>query len=138
MRGLKERLYRFMYGRYGGDDLQKFMLVVYFSIMVISWFIRNTWANLCISLVLYALLFLLLFRMLSKNIYKRQHENQKYLKIKCKVMEYFRYVSNKWKYRKTHVYKKCPSCKIKLRLPKRKGKHSVKCTKCSIYFDVKS
>ncbi len=137
MRGLKERLYRFTYGRYGSDDLQKFILIVYFAIMVISLFIRNVWVSLCFSIVLYVLLAILLFRMLSKNIYKRQFENQKYLKIKGKVVEYFKYVSNKWKYRKTHVYRKCPSCKIKLRLPKRKGRHNVKCPKCLKYFDVK-
>lgn len=137
MRGLKERFYRFMYGRYGGDDLQKFILVVYFALMVISWFIRNMWVSLCFSLLLYFLLGLLLFRMLSRNIYKRQFENQKYLKIKGKISEYFRYVSNKWKYRKTHVYRKCPSCKTKLRLPKKKGGHNVKCPKCSNNFPVK-
>ncbi|MBE6648361.1 MAG: hypothetical protein E7614_02435 [Ruminococcaceae bacterium] len=137
MRGLKERVCRFMYGRYGGDDLQKFTLVAYVVIMVISWFIPNPLIRFFISIVLYALLALMLFRMFSKNIYKRQDENRKYLKIKGKVLEHFKYISNKWKYRKTHVYKKCPYCKIKLRLPKRKGAHSVKCPKCSKSFDVK-
>lgn len=29
------------------------------------------------------------------------------------------------------MYKKCPNCRQKIRLPLKKGKHTVKCPKCS-------
>ena len=35
------------------------------------------------------------------------------------------------------MYKKCPKCKQKIRLPLKKGEHTVKCPKCGNRFDVK-
>ena len=35
------------------------------------------------------------------------------------------------------MYKKCPNCKQKIRLPLKKGKHTVKCPNCSYKFEVK-
>lgn len=133
----KERLYRFMYGRYGGDDLSKFILGVIIALAVISIFVTNPIARILIYLIYVALLVWDFFRMFSKNIYKRQKENAVYMRLKNKVVEWFKYLSNKWKYRKTHVYKKCPTCKSKLRLMRKKGSHTVKCPKCSNNFSVK-
>lgn len=133
---LKDKLYRFMYGRYGVDQLSKFMLNVYLFLALVSLFVPFIVdvVLLPLSVILISLVF---FRMLSKNIYKRQWENAKYLSIKRKFTEHFKYISNKWKFRKTHVYKKCPSCKCKLKLPRKKGTHTVKCPKCSNNFSVK-
>ena len=39
--------------------------------------------------------------------------------------------------RKTHVFRKCPACKSVLRLPRQKGKHTVRCPRCQHRFDVK-
>ena len=33
-------------------------------------------------------------------------------------------------------YKVCPKCKQKIRLPLKKGKHTVKCPNCGNKFDV--
>ena len=78
-----------------------------------------------------------LFRMFSRKIYKRRAENEKFLKIWNPIKNKFRLMKNKRRDRKTHVYKKCPKCKAVLRLPKQKGKHTVRCPKCSERFDVK-
>lgn len=133
----KERIYRFMYGRYGADSLSRFMLVLYIINSFLGIIIQNKVVDIIIWLFSFILLILMFFRMFSKNIYKRQYENGKYIRIKNKILEYFRYVSNKWKFRKTHVYRKCPSCKSRLKLPKKNGKHEVKCPKCSNNFSVK-
>ena len=37
---------------------------------------------------------------------------------------------NKFRDRKTHVYRKCPHCKAQIRLPKVKGEHKCACPKC--------
>ncbi len=134
---LRERLYRFMYGRYGADQLSRFMLVLYFVVALAGIIVQNILVDTILWLLNMILLVLMFFRMFSKNIYKRQYENGKYLEIKNKVTEYFRYIGNKWKFRKTHVYQKCPFCKSRLKLPKRKGMHGVKCPKCSNSFSVK-
>ncbi len=38
---------------------------------------------------------------------------------------------------KDHVYRICPACRANIRLPKKKGAHSVRCPRCSTLFDVK-
>ncbi|MFR2916862.1 MAG: hypothetical protein ACLTKQ_08005 [Acutalibacteraceae bacterium] len=43
---------------------------------------------------------------------------------------------DKWAFRKTHVFKKCPGCKAVLRLPRKKGKHTVNCPHCHKNFTV--
>ena len=70
------------------------------------------------------------FRTMSRNIAKRRAENQKF----C---NFFKLRKNKFRDRKTHVYRKCPSCKAVLRLPKAKGKHTVSCPKCKNKFSVR-
>lgn len=134
---LKERLYRFMYGRYGVDELSKFSLWVLIAISVIEFFIGPFVLRFSVILLRAVLTVWVIFRMFSKNICKRQNENFAFLRIKRKIKEFFQYLSNKWKYRKTHVYKKCPSCKSKLKLPRKKGSHTVRCPKCSNNFSVK-
>lgn len=134
---LKERLYRFMCGRYGSDSLSRLMLVLYVVLSVVSLFISNPWVGFSLWLIMNFLVVIIFYRMFSRKIYARQRENQIYMNIKRKIGEYFKYRINKWKFRKTHVYKKCSFCKAVLRLPKKKGEHNVKCPKCSKSFKVK-
>ena len=130
---IKEKLARFMYGRYGGDQLNSFILIAVAILMVI-----NIFLNSLIMYVAYMLLWVWsLFRMLSRKIYKRRAENEKFLRLWTPIKNKFKLMKNKRRDRKTHVYKKCPRCKAVLRLPKRKGKHTVRCPKCSNRFDIK-
>ena len=68
---------------------------------------------------------------------KRSKENKKYLEIVGKIRGYFDYQKKKYKDRNTHMYKKCPKCRQKLRLPLKKGIHTVKCPSCKEKFEVK-
>ena len=77
------------------------------------------------------------YRLLSRNIYKRQSENMKYLKIRDKVKGKITLQKRKWSERKTHIYRKCPNCKAEIRLPKKKGKHVCTCPRCKKNFEVK-
>ena len=130
---IKEKLARFMSGRYGGDQLNSFILITVAILMVVNIFLD--------SLIIYIAYMLLwiwsLFRMLSRKIYKRRAENEKFLRLWTPIKNKFKLMKNKRRDRKTHVYKKCPRCKSVLRLPKQKGKHTVRCPKCSNRFDVK-
>ncbi len=131
--GFKEKLARFMYGRYGTDELYRFLTIAFYVIFFLNIFLG--------SVVLYGLtlgiLIFATYRTFSKNILRRREENMKYLSIKRKVTDFFKLQKNKWRDRKTHVYKKCPHCRAVLRLPKSRGKHSVRCPGCSNSFDVK-
>ena len=131
------KLMRFMNGRYGTDKLNNHLLILYF----ISWFFNVIiWSNI-ISLVLdiisLMLVMVILYRMLSRNIYKRQRENQAFIKYFGKYLPDYNLLYNKFKDRHTHIYKKCPQCKSVLRLKKIKGEHTARCPKCQNQIKVK-
>ena len=127
-----DRYIKFMKDRYGVDDLYKFLLLICFILLVINTFISNN----VIRLFEVLLIVIIFYRYMSKNIKLRKKENDKYLEIKDKIIKLFDYNKKKYKDRNTHMYKKCPKCKQKIRLPLKKGKHTVKCPNCGNRFDV--
>ena len=130
---LRERFARFMMGRYGVDRLYYFLLSLCFILIVINLFADS----LIVSLIETAIFIYAVYRVLSRNIYKRQQENEKFVKLAEKPNKYINLQKCKIRDRKTHVYKRCPSCRNNLRLPRQKGKHTVVCPCCKNRFDVK-
>ena len=129
----RERVARFMAGRYGADRLYYFLLAICFILIIINLFVNS----LLISLAETALFAFTLYRVMSRNIYKRQQENEKFIKFIDKPMKFYNLQKCRFRDRKTHVYRKCPSCQNNLRLPKEKGKHTVACPCCKHRFEVK-
>ncbi len=129
----RERIARFMAGRYGIDRLYHFLIALCFILIVVNLFVRSF----VISTLEFALLIYATWRVLSRNVYKRQQENLKFMKIAEKPTAFFKLIKCKFRDRKTHVYKRCPACKNNLRLPKVKGKHTVACPCCQNRFDVR-
>ena len=129
----KERLARFMIGRYGIDRLYYFLMAVCFILIVINIFVSSIWISLIETLLIgYAI-----YRVMSKNIYKRQQENEKFTKIADKPKKFLNLQKCKNRDKATQVYKKCHSCKSNLRLPKEKGEHTVVCPCCKHRFSIK-
>lgn len=130
----KNKLSRFFYGRYGNDTLGRFLLWVYVGMillsMILALFVDSPFLYVIYLLVSTALVFYMFFRMFSRNVAARRRENEKF----C---SFFKLQKNKFRDRKTHVYRKCPTCRAVLRLPKAKGKHSVVCPRCRERFTVK-
>ena len=130
----KSWLYRFMYGRYGTDKLGNCLLIAYvifiFLETILNIFIQSWIFDLVCALISLGLMITVLFRMFSRNIQKRRRENE----IFC---NFIKLQKNKYRDRKTHVYRKCPSCSATLRLPKAKGKHNVVCPRCKKRFSVR-
>ena len=123
---LSYKMSAFMYGRYGTDELSKFLMILALILMVISWFPN-------LGLVYFAALALMvwsLFRTFSRNFTKRRRELERYLKIQKPIANFFKLQRNKWRDRKTHVYFKCKKCRAVLRVPKGKGSIVVICTRC--------
>ena len=122
-----------MYGRYGSDTLNKVLIIIYAVVVVVftilSLFIDSVWFSFAYFVASVTLIYITFFRMFSRNIQKRRRENEKF----C---GFFKLRRNKFRDRKTHVYKKCPHCKAVLRLPKAKGKHTVICPRCKNRFNV--
>ena len=129
----KNKLARFFYGRYGADTLNNVLTGIYLSWLItfsiVDIFVNSIIFSIIGWLVTVAIFALVMFRMMSRNIYKRRRENEKF----C---GFFKLQRNKFRDRKTHVYRKCPSCKAVLRLPKAKGKHTVVCPRCKTRFNV--
>lgn len=119
---------RMMYGRYGVDELSKLLFCTYIIIFIIGLFIKIF----ILDMVGLLLLFIVIFRFFSKNIYKRTKENQKYLKIRKKILKPFKNIKRNFKERKEAVYKKCHKCKttLKLPLPYERGIKHTKCPTC--------
>ena len=131
---MKERMQRFMAGRYGNDQLNQFIFIVAIISRVLEIITRQ---SLCYTLTL-VLLILAYVRVFSRNINKRYEENMKFLQKKDAILNKFR----KQKYyaaqrRNFHIYT-CPQCKQKIRIPKGKGKISITCPKCRTSFIKKS
>lgn len=127
------KLYKFMYGRYGIDELYKLGLVVCIVLSFINIFLDNR----IISVIETLLIVIIVYRSMSRNIVKRRYENKKYLGFKKKIKNKFSLIKRKWYDRNTHIYKKCPKCKTVLRLPLKKGIHTCKCPTCHNKFEVK-
>ncbi len=134
----KNKLYRMMYGRYGTDTLNKVYLGVYIAIVlvnsIVSLFLTDPAASAILMLsylvLSTTLIVIIFFRMFSRNITKRRRENEAF----C---GFFKLLRNRFRDRKTHVYRKCPACRAVLRLPRAKGKHTVVCPRCKHRFGVK-
>lgn len=118
---------KFMKGRYGVDELSRFIFKIYFILVILNIFINSK----IIYVLEFTILFLIFYRFLSKKIYKRSNENQAFLKIKKNITNPFKNIERN-KNDKQHVYKKCYKCKttLKLPLPSKIGIKKAKCPKC--------
>lgn len=131
---MREKLIRFMQGRYGVDSLSKTIIWVGFVAVLLDMFLKtHVLYGLGWACVIYSY-----FRIFSKNIGRRQQENQLYLnktyKLRCKFASWKNQLAQSKVY---HIYK-CPSCKQKIRIPRGKGKIEIRCPKCGTTFVKKS
>lgn len=127
---MRERLQRFMMGRYGVDAFSRFLMITWIVLWVIDLFINSG----TLSLLSLVLLIYTYYRMFSRNIQKRYQENVKYLNIKNKFLSRLRSEKSVMKQRKTHHIYRCPNCRQKIRIPKGKGRICITCPKCKTEF----
>ena len=118
-----------MQGRYGNDQLNRFLMVLVMISLLISLFGVRPFYLVGIAILVWSY-----SRMFSRNIYKRQAENSVYLRYEYKVRQKFAGWKKAAKQRKTHHIYKCPSCKQKIRIPRGKGKIEIRCPKCGQTF----
>ncbi len=143
----RDKFANFMYGRYGVDDLSKFMLLITFILCIVSMFVKTS----IISLLILLLIVFTYFRMFSKNIYKRAAENEKYLQFMGRFRKNKNFGNNYGGYsrgyngygngsntyaqqKKIYKFFKCPGCSQKIRVPKGHGKIEIRCPKCNTKF----
>ncbi len=111
---------------YGRDALNNFLLIFSIVLMAVNLFLGffPLWVT---AMMLY---FMYFFRFFSKNYAARQRELAFYNNIKNKFKQRWSLTRRKWRERKTHKHFRCPKCSTNLRVPKNKGKITVRCPKC--------
>ena len=125
----RQRLARFMMGRYGSDQLNRLLFGVSLFLMILSLF-RVPYVYI-IALLILAYGY---FRMFSRNIYKRQQENNFYLRHSYKIRTKINKFIGEIKQRKTHHIYRCPGCNQKIRVPRGRGRIEIRCPKCNTTF----
>lgn len=131
---------RFMIGRYGPDQLYKGLLWIYLgSVLVTAVIGRFTDRRVyyVLTLLCFGIFIFAMARVFSKNIEKRRAENAKWMKFENSVKKKCRLLKDRWKFRKTHIFKKCPKCGAVLRLKRKKGTHGIICPHCKENFKIK-
>lgn len=135
---MREKMQRFMSGRYGADELSKALNIAVLVSLVLSMFSRVLsvlgifyWVGL--ALIIYSC-----FRMFSKNVSKRHEENQKFLNFRYQGTVKRNTMKKRWEQRGTYRFYKCPQCSQTVRVPKGKGKICITCPKCRTEFVKKS
>lgn len=134
MNNIKQKLQRFMQGRYGIDILSRDLSYLSLGLFVLNLFVRNTWLY-AIALILLLISYL---RMFSKKYTKRYNENRVYANLtnnmRKKIKRFFTRIKDFPKYK----YIRCTHCNKQLRLPRGKKEIVVTCPVCRQKFDAKT
>lgn len=131
---LRERLRRWMAGRYGVDLLGRFLSVVSLALILLAMLLRSAlldWLGLGLLIVCY-------WRMFSRNIPRRAAENAVFYRWKERVLGGVRQKRVEWAQRGMYRYFRCPNCRQKMRVPRGHGRIAVTCPKCKTEFLKKS
>lgn len=130
---IRNAIQRFMYGRYGNDQLNVFLIGTYlvlYLLFLLTRFEILYWV--CCVLIVFSL-----FRLLSRNLPRRREENARFLKLAGPTIQWLR-LRRTIVRDKEHRYFKCPNCGQQLRVPRGKGKITVTCRGCGASFQEKS
>lgn len=123
-----------MIGRYGQDELGKFILSLSLILLIINLFFKTA----ALSAAALVLIIYSYYRIFSRDVRARYVENKKFLSTVDPLRRKFFSSKNKYDNRKVYKYIKCPKCKFEMKVPKNKGKIRVTCKKCGEKFIVKS
>ena len=140
---IREKIARFMYGRYGADNLYNALFaaeLVFLFVGAILHVLGKVEPILSVvAMILYVaalvMMIFAIYRFFSRNLEKRRRENLRWLNFRAKFRR-------KPKIRlpldtADHIFRACPHCRSTLRLPRQPGKHKVKCPRCGGRFNVK-
>ena len=126
-------LMRVMAGRYGPDSLNQAMLVLALVLLLVNMGLQ--WWPL--ALVVSALLVLSIARLMSRNLAARARENAKWLRVWGPVRSWWKRQWMRVRDVRHWRYRKCRACGAVLRLPIRRGRHTVVCPRCGKEFAVR-
>ena len=116
-----------MQGRYGMDQLGRFLLFAALALIILSFF----FGGMILDTIALALLVWGYIRMFSRNHTKRWEENEKFLSLKDRILGR----GGRSRKDSTHCYFQCPACGQKVRSAQRKREnfHSLSQVPYGIY-----
>lgn len=127
---MREKLYQFMSGRNGLDELARLHSWLVLILLLIGLFTRvGLFSILALALMIY-----MYFRVLSRNTAKRYEENQKYLNFRYERTVQWNKFKKRMGQRKNYRFYRCPTCRQEVRVPKGHGKIEISCPKCRETF----
>ncbi len=146
----KQKMYKFMYGRYGVDKLYNFctilIIVALFANILTSMLIKDLNVKFWVSTAILAFDIMVLvwstFRFMSRNIAKRRRENERFIAMTRALARFFTFNTSRRSKsgnadNSQFVFRDCTKCGAALRLPRKAGTNKVKCPRCSHKFNVK-
>ena len=126
---MRERLQRFMAGRYGVDELSKFLNLVTLFVLVAGIFLLPQASSFAVVVII-----INYFRIFSRNTYARSNENAAFMRKRNQLTGWFSSKKSRFMQRKTHRFYKCAACKKTIRIPRGKGKIEITCPVCQNKF----
>ena len=130
----RERIRRFMMGRYGFDSYSKFLIIAAIVCLMLSSFNQRHFIGVVFYFAGWIMTIYSFYRTLSRDTYKRAAENQQYLAKSAGIRSKFKNLPNDMEQRKMYHIYKCPKCKQKIRIPRGKGRIEISCPKCGEKF----
>lgn len=132
MNSLRTKLQRFFLGRYGIDQFYYGLLGVYVILfllqVLLDWEFLAPFAG---FVLVYAF-----WRTMSKNHAARRRENAVFCKVWSPTKTELTLLKDRFKDGKNARYRHCKHCRAILKLPKKRGSHTVVCPKCRQRFSV--
>lgn len=124
---------QFFQGRYGIDKFCYFLIILYCLLCFVNVFAKSV----IITILSLLIAVFAIYRILSRNIAQRQKESQVFENIIMKIKYFFSSIRQWFVQRRSYCFHKCPHCNVKLRLPRKRGKHTVCCPKCKQDFKMR-
>lgn len=127
-RKIGDALRRFFSGRYGTDPLNRFLLYAALGCLLLGWLggkYLATWMSV-FNVLAYVPLIWCIVRMYSRNFAARRRENAAYMRFWTRLKD------------RQNCYFRCPRCNQTVRVPRGKGRISIRCPKCGERFEKKT
>lgn len=131
---MREKVYRFMQGRYGMDGFSGFLIGAGLAVAVLNVFFGSN----ILTVLSWGFVIFAYSRIFSKNHARCIAQNAWFYERTRGIRGFMKKEKSRMRIRKTHHIYTCKKCGQKIRIPKGKGRIIVTCPKCRNEFSKRS